>query len=308
MNPGGLRFIDIGANLNDAVFDGVYRGKRKHACDIASVLARARAHGVQRTIVTVGRACDVAGASALCGAHDCLWHTVGVHPTRARDAGGDAASLSAHIGQLRACMLASGGRLVAVGECGLDYDRLEFASKAEQLPVFEAQFALAEESGKPMFFHNRGTDGDFARVVRGNRGRFGEGVVHSFTGDVEEMRELVGMGLYIGVNGCSLKTEGNLRVVREIPVERLMLETDAPYCEIRPTHAGYKFVSQTVGKVDLSKKNKVYDAEMLVKGRCEPAQIRQVCEVVASVKGMSESEVAEAAYANTMRVFFPTEG
>lgn len=73
-----------------------------------------------------------------------------------------------------------------------------------------------------------------------------------------------------GVNGCSLKTKENLDVVRDIPIERLMIETDSPYCEIRSTHAGNNFVKS----VWPSKKKEKYDQESIVKGRNEPCLVR----------------------------------
>src|SRR5947207_2197442 len=69
------------------------------------------------------------------------------------------------------------------------------------------------------------------------------GLVHSFTGSTEEMQRLIKLGLDIGVNGCSLKTEENLAVVKEIPLQRLQIETDGPWCEIRPSHASAKFLT-----------------------------------------------------------------
>lgn len=75
------------------------------------------------------------------------------------------------------------------------------------------------------------------------------GVVHSFTGTVEELRELMGLGLYIGINGCSFKTGENCEVVREVRLERLMLETDGPWCEVRPSHEGWKYLVEANKKV-----------------------------------------------------------
>lgn len=96
--------------------------------------------------------------------------------------------------------------------------------------------------------------------------------MHSFTGTIEEMRELVDAGLYIGVNGCSLKTEENLAVVKEIPLNRIMLETDGPWCEIRKSHAGWK-VLEAAGVPDLGPAGKNKDKwtkGLRVKGRNEP--------------------------------------
>ena len=77
---------------------------------------------------------------------------------------------------------------------------------------------------------------EFADIVKANRHKFPTGVVHSFTGSKQELEALCDMGLYIGVNGCSMKTAENLEVVKQVPMERLMIETDCPYCDIRNSH------------------------------------------------------------------------
>ncbi len=144
------------------------------------------------------------------------------------------------------------GHLIAFGEFGLDYDRLHFCNKTVQLHSFAAQLKIAAsmEPQLPLFLHSRAAAADFARLMKDAFGPRLEklqrgGVVHSFTGSLEEMRELLDLGLYIGINGCSLKTEENCAVVKELPLDRLMLETDGPWCEVRPSHAGWQYLIET---------------------------------------------------------------
>ena len=102
--------------------------------------------------------------------------------------------------------------------------------------MFPFHFDLAEKYNLPMYLHSRSTEGDFARIVKENRSKFSTGVVHSFTGDEQELQELLDLDLYIGINGCSMKTKENCEIVKKVPLDRIMLETDCPYCEIRNSH------------------------------------------------------------------------
>ena len=153
-----------------------------------------------------------------------------------------------------------------------------------------------------MYLHSRSTGGDFNRILRQNRDRFVNGVVHSYTGSVEELRELLDLDLYIGVNGCSLKTPENVEAVRHIPLEKIMLETDCPYCEIRKSHAGFQFIKT---QFQTCKKEKPNPA-LAQRGRNEPMFIVQVLEAVAGIKQITEEELAEVSFQNAMKVFkFP---
>jgi TatD DNase family protein len=163
-------------------------------------------------------------------------------------------------------------KFVAIGECGLDYDRFEFAGKAEQMMCFAPHFDLAEKHKLPMYLHSRSTGDDFYHIVKENRHKFSTGVVHSFTGTIAEMNQLLDLGLYIGINGCSMKTEELCEMVKAVPLERMMVETDCPYCDIRNTHAGSKFVKTKFPKVDL-KKFKAEDNFTICKDRNEPCTI-----------------------------------
>ena len=122
------------------------------------------------------------------------------------------------------------GLAVAFGEIGLDYDRLFHSEKEPQLKYFAAQLDLAVEIQMPLFLHSRAASEDFERLLAERLPRLPRGgLVHSFTGTMEEMQRLVALGVDIGVNGCSMKTEENLEVVKAIPLERLQIETDGPW-------------------------------------------------------------------------------
>ncbi|CAG9318530.1 TATDN1 [Blepharisma stoltei] len=150
-----------------------------------------------------------------------------------------------------------------------------------------------------MYLHNRNTGDDFINLMRTNRDRISGGVVHSFTGTLDELQQLLDMDLYIGINGCSLKTLENIEVVRHVPIQKIMLETDCPYCEIRKSSPAYQYV-----KTHFQSKNKEKkDPNCLVRGRNEPCNTIQVLEAVAAIKGIEESELAEASYLNSCTLF-----
>lgn len=235
----------------------------------------------------------------------------------------------------------SPGALVAFGEFGLDYDRLHYCSRKIQLHSFAAQLdlVLAMKPQLPLFLHSRAAHGDFVALLKA---KFGDrlerlergGVVHSFTGTVEEMAELMSLGLHIGTNGCSFKTADNCAVVREIRLDRLMLETDGPWCEVRPTHEGWKYLvepkpapepaaegaaqaparpvlkskKQPQKEPDFPERWKTVKKEKwvegaMVKSRNEPCSIERVGKIVAGIKGVAVEEVCEAAWQNTVQVF-----
>ena len=158
--------------------------------------------------------------------------TVGVHPCQANDFDTFPSGPSKLLDELKTLAIESkqNGSAVAFGEIGLDYDRLFLSAKEPQLKYFEAQLDLAVDIQLPLFLHSRAAGQDFERLITPRLARLPrKGLVHSFTGTVQEMDQLVKLGLDIGVNGCSMKTEENLQVVKAIPLERLQIETDGPW-------------------------------------------------------------------------------
>ncbi|KAK8953614.1 hypothetical protein KSP40_PGU015366 [Platanthera guangdongensis] len=301
-----IRMIDIAVNLTDGMFQGIYNRKKCHAGDVQTVLSRAWGAGVDRIIVTGGSLEESRAALAIADTDGRLFCTVGVHPTRCKDfeKSGDPDKYFQEL-VLLAKEGAAKGKVVAVGECGLDYDRLHFCPSEIQKKYFAKQFELAETVKLPMFLHMRAASDDFCNILAENRSRFTHGVVHSFTGSAEDCDKLLSFdNLFIGINGCSLKTSENLNVVRDIPSERMMIETDSPYCEVKSTHAGFHFLKS----IWPSKKKEKYDPDFTVKGRNEPCLIRQVLEVVAGCKGINNiDQLARTLHHNSCRIFFPHE-
>ncbi|KAK3031419.1 hypothetical protein RJ639_036160 [Escallonia herrerae] len=302
---GFISFFDVLIKPStDNMFKGIYNGKQCHLPDISAVLSRAWSAGVDRIIVTGGSLEESKEALAIAETDARLFCTVGVHPTRCNefDGSGDP---EGHF-QALLSLAKEGvekGKVVAIGECGLDYDRLHFCPSEIQKRYFKRQFELAYAMKLPMFLHMRAAAEDFCDILEQNKDKFSVGVAHSFTGSEEERDRLLAFkNLFIGVNGCSLKAFENLDVVKGIPIERMMIETDSPYCEIKNTHAGVKFVKS----VWTSKKKEKYDQECIVKGRNEPCLVRQVLEVVAGCKGITDiTPLSKTLYHNTCRVFFP---
>lgn len=254
------------------MFRGVYGGTTKHPDDFEQILERSWAAGLQRIIITVGTLTEIEEAVQLVKAYpEKLFTTLGVHPTRCNEFVADGRDPDDYFKEMCRSIDQHKNQIVALGELGLDYDRLHFCDKETQRKYFEKQLDLCEKYDLPLFLHSRNCHSDFVGILRRNMDKIKRlGVVHSFTGGWDEAEELLALGFSIGINGCSLKTEENLEVAKRIPIDRLMIETDAPWCGIRPSHAGSKLVET---KFPTVKKKEKWTKESLIDGRNEPCQI-----------------------------------
>lgn len=209
-----MLLIDIGFNFTNKAF-------RR---DEEAVLTRAREAGVTRMIVTGTDIVHSEAALALVDRYpESLWATVGIHPHHAREfQSADLARLSALLRHPRA---------VAVGEAGLDYNR-NYSPAHDQRHVFEAQLELATELRRPVFLHQRDAHEDFVSLLSRYRPALVGGVVHCFTDDAEALAAYLDLDLHIGITGwiCDERRGLHLKdLVPSIPLDRLMIETDAPY-------------------------------------------------------------------------------
>jgi len=302
----GIKLIDIGANLTDPMFSGCYYDKQVHEPDLQLVLERARQNSVHKIIITAGRLEEVTTGLELSKTDSMLYTTVGVHPTRCSEFDQNTLGLSPDEYMSKLISIATSepakNKIIAVGEFGLDYDRTQYCPKEVQKKYFIKQFELVKAVNLPLFLHMRSACADFVEIIKEYRDSFTFGIVHSFDGSAQDLELLLELDLYIGINGCSLKTEENLEVVKLIPVNRLLIETDAPWCGIRNTHAGNKlgFLKSKWPEKDKKK----WEAGKRVKGRNEPGNLIQVLEVIAGVKEMDINSLAEEIYKNTILVFF----
>jgi TatD DNase family protein len=256
--------IDIGVNLTHPRFDR----------DRDAVMERAGAAGVGMMIVTGTSVEESRAAAELAATRPrSLRATAGVHPHHASE------WTEASADELR--RLAGRSAVVAVGETGLDFNR-DFSPRPAQERAFAEQLGLAVELRLPVFLHQRDAAERFIGILREFRDHLPAAVAHCFTDGIEVLRPLLDLDCHIGITGwiCDERRGGALRdCVAEIPAQRLLLETDAPFLtprDLRPKPKG---------------------------GRNEPAFLPHIRDTVARLRGEHPDIVAEAATANARRVF-----
>lgn len=209
-----MQLVDIGANLTHPAFRE----------DLPAVLARAREAGVETILVTGTSVLESHRALELSEAHpETVYATAGIHPHHAREC--DAATIPA----LRE--LARHPRVIAIGECGLDFNR-NYSPHPDQEKCFVAQLELAIELKKPLFLHSRDAFPRLSDLIKAHENEMPKAVAHCFTGNKAELHAYLDLGLHIGITGwiCDERRGRHLlELVREIPADRLLLETDSPY-------------------------------------------------------------------------------
>ncbi|WP_337841743.1 TatD family hydrolase [Rheinheimera sp.] len=254
-------FCDAGVNLFSNQFDA----------DRAEVIERAKQHAVQQLLLISSDLPESALNLAFCQKHPGVFCTAGVHPHQA------ACVPSDWVQQLRP--LLNEPAVVAVGECGLDFNR-DFSPRNTQLQVFEQQLQLASELQKPVYLHERDAFADQLALLRAYPGI--TGVAHCFTGNKAQLTAYLDLGLLIGITGwlCDERRNQELtEAIQYLPLDRILLETDAPYLLPRTLVA--------------KPKNR----------RNEPAFIPEIARYLAELKQLSLAQLAEQTSLNFSRVF-----
>ncbi|MDZ7751339.1 MAG: TatD family hydrolase [Gammaproteobacteria bacterium] len=254
----GVEIWDSHCHMDDDLFAG----------DRAAVIGRARTAGVTTQVVPAVSAATWPRLKAVCAAFDGLLPAYGLHPMYL------AHHRDEHLTELARWLEAESP--VAVGECGLDY-YVEGLDRDRQLDIFEAHIRLARDYDLPLIVHGRKALDDVLKCVRRHPGV--RGVAHSFSGSEQQARQLLDNGFLLGIGGPLTYPRARRlrRVVAAVPLEGLVLETDAPDQPV----AGHQGV------------------------RNEPARVTDVLAAMAEVRGMAVAEVARATTANARRLFSP---
>ncbi len=253
--------IDTHAHLDDAAFSG----------DLPGVLERAQVAGVDRILAVGTDLPSSRAAVALADGHQSIWAAVGVHP---HDAG---KLYPADLDELRE--LARGDRVVAIGETGLDFYR-NLAPREAQIAAFRLHLDLAREVSLPVIVHDRDAHEDTLRELkRWVAYQYGQrfGVLHCFSGDLAMAEEAVALGFYISIAGpvTYAKNGPLVEVVRQLPLDRLLLETDCPYLSPEPFRGR----------------------------RNEPAFMVRTAQEIARIRNLTVEDVAAATTANAVQLF-----
>jgi TatD DNase family protein len=233
--------------------------------DREAVIERARQRGLV-SLVNIGTNVSTSRASLeLAESHDFIYATVGIHPHDSDEASSEA------LDQLRA--LAQHPKAVAIGEIGLDYYR-DYSPRPAQRQAFRDQLALASELNLPVVVHSRDAHDEVLSILDDWDG---VGVLHTYAAGPGRLDQVIGMGFFIGISGpvTYAKADDLRRVAREVPLDRLLVETDCPYLTPEP-HRGR---------------------------RNEPAYVSFVAEAIAETRGMPVERVADATAENARRLF-----
>lgn len=260
--------IDIGVNLSNNRFKD----------DIGETLERAQNANITQLVLTGTSIAESKDVIKLCEQFEhpfanMLYATVGVHPHHADEFN------SQSLAELDA--LTGHRSVVAIGETGLDFNR-NFSAKAAQISAFESQLELAAKHQMPLFMHERDAAKQQLEILREYRDHFTRGVIHCFTGDRDTLFSYLDLDLHIGITGwiCDEKRGQELKnLVANIPLNRLMIETDAPY-----------LLPKTM---DIKPKNR----------RNEPAFLPWVVKEIADNRPESMDEIARQTRATTKQFF-----
>ena len=234
-------------------------------CGAAAVMARAVAAGVKYMICPTADPVDILPAIKLAHEHDNIFATIGIHPEHAGTNPADYITDE----------ILSDPRVLAVGEIGLDYHEMANDTRAAQIELFERQLDMARRAGLPVAIHTRDAENDTVEILS----RYPDiyGVMHCFTSGYDMARKMLDRGYFFSASGIlTFKNAGDIReTFARLPLDRLVVETDSPYCAPVP----YR------GKI------------------CEPAYVVETTRVLSEIKNVSFEKMCDIVMENVKKLY-----
>jgi TatD DNase family protein len=258
MSGKALEFVDTHCHIQFA----------DYPLDPEEVIKNALKDGVTRLLVVGCSLPDSEVAADFAAGHDGVWASIGLHPHES------ARYIHDHHSLQKFRDIVAKNKVVAIGETGLDY-YYEHSSKEDQKKLLRFQLDLASEHNLPLIFHVREAFSDFWPILDSYKGL--RGVIHSYSSDIADLEQILSRGLYIGLNGIMTFTKKpeQIEAAKTVPLDRLLLETDAPFL----TPVPYR------GKI------------------CEPKHVRTVGEFLADLRDESLHDLARATTNNAITLF-----
>lgn len=279
--------VDVGCNLTN----------KKYSRDLDSVIQRAKDAGVQKIMVTGASIRSSKEALRLTRIYPgTLYSTAGVHPHDAKS-WQDPDTLH----ELES--IANNPECVAIGECGLDYNR-DFSDPETQRAVFHKQVELACTLNKPLIIHERGAQKDVLEVLSPYKNRLPPVLIHSFIGTAEEAQTYLNQDFYLGITGylCKDKSDSGIRQLLEggqAPLDKILVETDAPF--MYPNTRASKLPPHV--KDGLTERSMTFLHRYCTFQRNEPCALPAIVEMVAAFMQTTPEEVALATAFNALKLF-----
>ena len=256
-----MKLFDTHCHLNDKAYDK----------DVDAVIKRAHDAGVAACMVVGTDKASSIKAAAMAESANGIYASIGIHPHEAQSC--SESSLKSLI------KLAENPKVCAWGEIGLDFNRM-YSQKDDQEKWFIRQLELADKCNLPVIFHERDSKGRLLELIKDYNKKGRKGVVHCFSGNRTELEQYINLGLYIGITGVlTLKKRGSdlRKLAPIIPVEQILIETDAPYLTPGP------------------EKNRTR--------RNEPAFVKSILFKLAETRKEDPEYLASATWENSCRLF-----
>lgn len=263
-------------------------------------MSRAKNYGVERILITTNDLKEARDAYNLTQKFNDTYMSIGITTTRAKAnlyAFKSDQELFDHVVNMTQNEFKDMSKVKAIGATGLDYTYFKKGNRKEQKRLFSIHIDLAKKFNLPIIFRSQKSEDDFLQILKERKADIPSAIVSSFSGNSTELKELIDMGFYISLSGASFKKPENFEVIKQIPMDRLIIETNSPAGMIKPSHKSFGFVKSHFGRV--SKKS--HDGKKLINDRNEPCTMIQVSEALAGILEKDEKEIIEKSWENSCR-------